>query len=248
MKAAVVYFSGTGNTLKVAHLFKERLIEVCSEVDLIDVTKHNNILKNYDLIIIGSPTYSKVASRKLIEFIDQNIDNEFNKNKEFITFVTHSWEKAYGHTTLKKHLEKRGLKVISSQAFLMPNNFYMMMKEKTSEHEKKNRLEEASNIVDELVKAYKEGYTLNENESNVKRIFYQEIYKMLNRSWIPTFAQKYLRVDQNKCNLCGLCVRKCPNNNIEIKNGIISFKNECLACGRCFNKCPKNAYIINSKK
>lgn len=247
LKTAIVYFTGTRNTLRVAEMFKERLIKMGNKVDLIDITKYDNKLKNYDMFIIGSPTYSKVASRKIIEFIDRNIDNDLNKNKDFITFVTHSWEQAYGHISLRKHLEKRGFKVMVSQAFLMPNHFHMMMKEKNTEQEKKKMLEDTKNEVNILLKTYFSGDTLNDRKSNIKRVLHEQMYKILNKSWIPTFAHKYLEVDENKCTLCSACVRQCPSNNIEIKDGRISFKDKCLACGRCYNICPQNAYIVNNK-
>lgn len=247
LKAAIVYFSGTRNTLKVTEMFKDRLIEIGHNVDLVDITKHNNKLKNYDLFIIGSPTYSKVASRKITEFIDQNIDYDLNKNKDFITFVTHSWDQVYGHIVLRKHLEKKGFKVMGSQAFLMPNHFYMMQKEKNTEQEKKKMLEDAKNKVNLLLETYLRGDTLNDRKSNVKRVVNEQMYKMLNKSWIPTFAQKYLKVDENKCTLCKVCVKQCPSKNIEIKDNRISFNDKCLACARCFNICPHNTYIVNNK-
>lgn len=247
LKAAIIYFTGTENTFKAAEMFKEKLIEMGNKVDLVDITKHNNKLKNYDLFIIGSPTYSKVASRKLTEFINQNIDNDLNKDKDFITFVTHSWDQVYGHIVLRKHLEKKGFKVMGSQAFLMPNHFYMMQKEKNTEQEKKKRLEDAKDEVNILLKAYLRGDTLNDRKSIIKRALNEQMYKMLNKSWIPTFAQKYLKVDENKCTLCKVCVRQCPSKNIEIIDSRISFKDKCLACARCFNICPQNAYIVNNK-
>lgn len=49
-------------------------------------------------------------------------------------------------------------------------------------------------------------------------------------------------VDKNKCIGCGLCVKDCFLNDIELVNGKAHIKNEtCIKCGHCIAICPKNA-------
>lgn len=49
-------------------------------------------------------------------------------------------------------------------------------------------------------------------------------------------------VDSARCVGCGLCVRDCPEHNIEVKNGkaVIQEQN-CMKCGHCVAICPKAA-------
>lgn len=49
-------------------------------------------------------------------------------------------------------------------------------------------------------------------------------------------------VDKEKCIACGMCVRDCIVNDIEITNNKAEIKNErCFNCGHCIAICPKNA-------
>ncbi|MHC1576222.1 MAG: phosphoadenosine phosphosulfate reductase domain-containing protein [Methanosarcinaceae archaeon] len=41
-----------------------------------------------------------------------------------------------------------------------------------------------------------------------------------------------------KCMGCGVCVGKCPNNAITIRNGMACIDSKCDQCGRCLNVCP----------
>lgn len=247
MKAAIVYFSGTGNTYRVGEVFKEYLLAKNYDVDLIDVSKPANKLRGYDLFIIGSPTYSKSASKKVVDFIDEYIDHENNKNKDFITYITHSWGEAYGHITLKKHLNKLGYNVKLAQPFLMPNGFYMMNHEKNTETEVEDMYLSVIEKVSSMLDSYFNDESQIDKKSVVKQAIFETMYKALNKSWIPNFASKYLSVDGNKCTLCTACVKQCPSHNIKIEGGKIVFSDQCLACAKCLNICPKNAYLANNK-
>jgi ferredoxin/flavodoxin len=247
MKAAIVYFSGTGNTYRVGEVFKEYLLSKDYDVDLIDISKSTRTLSGYDLFIIGSPTYSKVASKKILNFIDEYIHNENNKNKDFITYITHSWGEAYGHITLKKHLNKLGYNVSLAQPFLMPNGFYMMNHEKNTESEVKTMYRNVIEKVNSMMDPYFNGQSQIDKKSVVKQVIFETMYKALCKSWIPNFANKYLSVDNDKCTLCTMCVKQCPSHNIKIEDGKIVFADQCLACAKCLNICPQKAYLANAK-
>lgn len=247
MKVAIVYFSGTGNTYRVGEVFKERLLATNHDVDLIDISKPASKLRDYDLFIIGSPTYSKSASKKVMDFIDAFIDDENNKKKDFITYITHSWGEAYGHINLKNHLNKLGYNVTLAQPFLMPNGFYMMNHEKSVETEIEIMYRNVIKKVNSMLDSYFNDEAQIDKKSVMKQAIFKTMYKALNSSWIPTFASKYLSVDDNKCTLCKVCVKQCPSHNIKIKDAKIVFADHCLACAKCLNICPKNAYNANKK-
>lgn len=56
--------------------------------------------------------------------------------------------------------------------------------------------------------------------------------------------QKFLSSDT--CNHCGVCMRICPSNNIELLDGKPLFRHRCEACMACIQFCPKQA--LNYKK
>lgn len=58
-----------------------------------------------------------------------------------------------------------------------------------------------------------------------------------------------IRVDETKCNGCGLCVRSCGANAIEIKDWLATIAVEgCTMCGACVAACRFNAISIDIEK
>jgi len=247
MKVAIIYYSGTGNTYRVAELIKELLDKKEFSVDLFDITKDFVTMNQYDLIIFGSPTYSKVASYKLIEYVDQYVLKSNNKQSKVITYATHSWGEVYGHIQLAKDLEMRGFDVRSSMDLLLPNNHYMMTGKKHS----KSEIKSMYTALDKKLKLTMNTVLNNEKEvktkSLLKRVTYERMYRLLRKKWIPNYAKNYLSVDNKKCTKCGICVRLCPNDNIRLDR-VIKFETNCSACAKCFNICPSDAYKVKGKQ
>lgn len=50
------------------------------------------------------------------------------------------------------------------------------------------------------------------------------------------------------CIGCGLCVKNCPTNNLEMANGKVIQKGNCTLCYRCVNLCPKQSCTVYFKK
>ena len=55
---------------------------------------------------------------------------------------------------------------------------------------------------------------------------------------------KDYNVNEN-CTGCGICLKLCPVENIEMTDGKPSFKNNCEQCLSCIHYCPQKA--INYK-
>lgn len=58
--------------------------------------------------------------------------------------------------------------------------------------------------------------------------------------------RKIVRIDQEKCDGCGLCVPSCAEGAIKIVNGkaVLSADNLCDGLGACLGECPQNAINI----
>ena len=59
-------------------------------------------------------------------------------------------------------------------------------------------------------------------------------------SLIARFAWFKVKVDETKCNKCGLCSRSCKSACIDFKNSKIDYS-RCVVCGDCIGKCRKKA-------
>ncbi|MFX0070788.1 MAG: indolepyruvate ferredoxin oxidoreductase subunit alpha [Candidatus Hermodarchaeota archaeon] len=56
---------------------------------------------------------------------------------------------------------------------------------------------------------------------------------------------EFIKIDQNKCNGCGLCVKVCIANLWGFQQSIAyirdDYKEKCLECGSCYTVCEPGA-------
>lgn len=55
-----------------------------------------------------------------------------------------------------------------------------------------------------------------------------------------------LRLDQSKCNGCGMCTEVCPQQVYTIKDKMshITDRDACLECSACARNCPQQAIYV----
>lgn len=249
MKAAVIYFSGTGNTKRVGEVFKHYLEQMSYDVDMIDI--YESKIKDYDLIIIGSPTYTMASSHNVHRYIRKQFTGDRFKKTKFITYVTHGWGTTYGHFTLRDVLRKQGLDVVGARSFLAPSNFYMFNEKIQPKQNEQEIMKLNINIqrdVARMLKDYEDQKLSIQKHSVVKKQQMKLVSNMAQNMLIKKFSSKMLSVDEDVCTQCSVCVKNCPNQNISLSNKSVAFGSDCSACARCMHICPKNAYSYKGQK
>jgi ferredoxin len=55
-----------------------------------------------------------------------------------------------------------------------------------------------------------------------------------------------IKVDDEKCNGCGICIKACPADTIRLgyKKARLTDPVDCMACGDCIAICPTNAITL----
>ena len=73
-KALILYYSGSGNTQKMAKAIAEAMKSSAINVTVEDVGKFDiSLLPNYDSIVLGSPTYFSNVAWQIKKVIDESI-------------------------------------------------------------------------------------------------------------------------------------------------------------------------------
>ena len=120
MKIIIVYESKYGNTKKAAEAIGEGLSEEGHEIRVLRVKDTNlNEIQQYDVVVIGSPTYAGTHAASIRKFIN-NISTLNLEGKSVIAFDTHS---AGGEGTFLRKavfkMEKQLRKKIPTMKILM---------------------------------------------------------------------------------------------------------------------------------
>lgn len=238
MKVILYVFSGTGNTLKVASLYKQYLD---GEVTVYRVSKKSPpppSPEDYDLIGIGYPIHAFSAPEPILKFVKTLPPVQgkrtfvFKSSGEGLHLNDGSSQKLIGI------LEKKGYDVLFERHFVMPYNMIYRHKDEMAK--------QMWIYTKAMVKL-----SAMEIESGVRKKVKQNVFKRAFTAVFRVIEQPFahihgplFKVNKNKCIECGKCIRNCPQGNIKIIDGKFKFGKDCVLCMGCSFDCPVDAVKV----
>ena len=236
MKYLGIYFTGTGNSKRVALKAQSELSLRGHSLELVDVIDGEvPDLSLYDGLFIFYPIYGFNAPKPIIAYV-----KKIKKLEKQIPccIMKQSGEHLFWNNAsslyLTSLLKKRNIIVHNEYHYLMPYSFifrhsdYMAYRMKTT-------MEGLLPLDLDLF--------LNNKDTHLKRFFFDRPFAFILRIqwWGGRFNGRFYKVENDKCIKCEKCIKDCPAKNISIKDGKIVFGGKCLMCQRCVMYCPKHA-------
>lgn len=236
MKISILYFSGTGNTEIIAHLImnefkKHESIEIFKIEDIL-LKKIQYDIEKFDIIGIGYPIYGFNVPFNILKLVKEFPNTTSKRIFLFSTCAGPLYLNDVASYRLKNKLKRKGYSIIFEKQFYMPSNIAFPYKDEVI----KQLYEAAVRKTKVMVSDIRSGIIKVRNR--IFPLFFRWMYIIEKIAWwtVP-IDFKVLK----SCNLCKICINKCPQNNIKVKNGKIKFGVNCLACYRCVYNCPKKA-------
>ncbi len=237
MITKIFYFSTTGNSLYVARTIAGKL----GETEIISIPKVIKGQINTDSESVGIifPVYAWGLPRIVAEFTEKL---KLNKNQYVFAIATCIEMPGATLGQLNKILNKNGSHL--NAGFLIRENFrpnsdnemsivkFIKKATKIKPIQLKGRLQEITDIL--------------KNKKKHKLEMSAKMAQILGNSFHKVAIKKYMAADLNykldeKCNLCGICIKICPRENIKMENGKILWNQNCEGCQGCYQWCPKEA-------
>lgn len=240
MKIGIFYFSGTGNTQKIATLYKESFEADGHECVLHSIPLDGEVdYSQYDMIGIGYPIHSFNAPKIILKFAKKLPKRgKENRLKTFIFKSSGEPVKMSRVSSLKliKILKRRGYAATNEYQYVMPYNMIF----RHTDHAAYRMWETAKKVAPIDCREILSG-----KERHEKKIFMGGFLAWILRveHWGAHVNGWFYKVKGN-CIGCGKCARSCPVDNIKMKNGKPDFGNHCMMCARCSFYCPKNCIKI----
>ena len=257
----IYYFSGTGNSLAVARDIAVRLEgKLISMAATMSTAKLETVA---DVIGIVFPVHN-VVNGGVPSIVRTFLSRLENVTSTYIFAVcTCGGGSGDALPNIKRSIEAKGGKLAAGYTVKMPFNCPPF----TQSEEQVKRYQEWNQNLDEICKTVLEKKKINIKTINpiIQALLYplgqimhysiQNNYRKLAKESKATFDDAVRLIDNSyylgeNCDGCGICVKVCPVNNIEIINDKPAWQHHCESCLACLVWCPRKAIyggILSSK-
>ena len=245
----IFYFSGTGNSKKVAEWFSELAIKRNIVCRIYDISKTEisalEPFNNNSLIIIISPVHGFNYPKITLRFI-KNFPTGKNKvvlmntraGMKIGSFITPGLTGiAFLFSSLL--LKGKGYKIVGQIPFDMPSNWISIhpaLNKGTVRFIHQKNYSRVKKHANKIFSGNKDFLALRDLIQDILIAPVSLGYYLLGRYvFAKTFYASY------KCDNCGNCIKQCPVKAINSINDHPYWTFKCESCMKCMNSCPKRA-------
>ena len=237
-----IYFSGTGNTAYAVKRFVKQVAENAESFSITDPRAIEEIEKN-DLVVFGYPIYFSDTPKIVKDFIDDN--KERWASKKIFIIATQGIASGDGAGCAARQFKKHEAKIVGGLHVKMSDSVSDAWVYRNQNH--KAKCEKANGKIDKVAERFKNDKPTRHGLSTCGRV----TGFCMQRLWFGRMTKTYRKkpkINHNDCVSCGVCVKECPLNNLELQDGRLVQKEKCTLCYRCVNLCPKKSLTILGRK
>ncbi|MFX1364132.1 MAG: EFR1 family ferrodoxin [Promethearchaeota archaeon] len=241
MGTEIYYFTGTGNSLKIAKELSNK-IEDSLLIPIAKVWELENFKSKNKKVGFIFPLYYSGLPKIVADFINRiDLDN----SNYFFTVVTNAGGiNEQPLQQLDRILKKKSKKLHAGFYITMPNNYIIgfdIHSEKQQKEFFKKAIEKIE-LISKTVNLGKENVTpeiLQRDVTNSER-FNMKFFETVNEKDKSFYSD-------DTCTSCGICEKICPVNNILLVDGKPKWQHRCQLCLACINFCPEKSIQFSEK-
>lgn len=246
-KILIIYHSGSGSTRTISEVLEKRL-SLDFDIEMLEIHADFNYknLLDYNIVLIGFPTYYFRPPDSILEFVKKM--PVFEKKIKTFIYTTYAMYSGNSIRVLAMKLKAKNMVVsgymqirgpASDGVLLLPSYFKFFF-----------RYERKANIkIDRIIGKIK---GLMEYPGNILKIPRMRWYspatrlfsKQINGIGYSSY-KKNLKILEGRCTKCNICVNNCIRNCwIEGKDFPSINISNCEFCLKCVHNCPVNAIVF----
>ena len=239
MTTTLYYFSGTGNSLRIANYLAET-IEDCKTIPIAKIWEEDNIVCESENVGFVFPIYFFGLPSIVFDFLEKiNLDKS---NYVFAVATRGGPLRGTIPHTFKKLLRRKS-KNLNAIFFITMVANNITVYNITSEEKQKKKAEKAKKKTNEIVEI------IIKKQKKTTRVLTYLISTWINKKFREKVnnSDSKFSITEEKCNSCGVCENICPVNNITLVDGKPQWQHKCQKCIACIHLCPQKAIQYGKK-
>ncbi|MCL3781881.1 4Fe-4S dicluster domain-containing protein [Prolixibacteraceae bacterium JC049] len=231
----IIYFSGTGNSLKIAQQLAEQTN---------DTAIHINQAEQSEILMSSSIGFVFPVYNYDIPVLVKNFIKKTDFPKSIFTFgiITHGGDKGNALFNLSTLLKEKDVELTYTNDVLMPVSsriMYGMVTDKIAERTA-NAKAKVTHIASELRNR------INNQKGGRKKHLLALISHMVESNFLKKRFTPV--IDSEICTNCGICIDACPALNITEQSSKAFIGANCVQCMTCIHWCPHVAIHFKSRQ
>jgi flavodoxin/NAD-dependent dihydropyrimidine dehydrogenase PreA subunit len=245
MELSIIYFSQTGNTLKVARAIGDVFQKENHHVRIISMERAgSDDAISGDLLAIGTPCFSSRVPQPVMQFLDSL--PEMKNHKAFV-FATSGGAPGKVLNQMADSLHEKCFDVLAGH--LTRGEVHHPAPSligRFPDRPNIKDLQQAQNFARAICEHLRNPSTTlpgsNLFSKKNKIGFYEFLGSVITDQLVRVFLPEP-KLHAANCDQCGFCVQACPMHNIHMEPYPV-FGRDCLRCYHCYNICPGGAFVL----
>lgn len=235
----IYYFSGTGNSLRVANVISEQFAD-CEIIPISQKINQNSIELKGETVGIIYPVYYDDVPEVVEHFLKKV---EVHQETYLYAIATLGSKKSGSFETINRLTSGQ----LSYGKHITMPSAQLRVYDVLPKGDALNALIRSSEkAIQEAIEDIKNREIINPSELQWHNR--NPLYRIFRKPWLKSLPKidSDFHTDAN-CNSCGICQKICPMNNIHYQDGQPVWNGQCQDCHGCINACPKRAIQIKNK-
>ena len=236
----ILYFSGTGNSKYVAKRIADALGDALVNLnDRIKASDTSSVEADERLIIV-TPTYAWRIPRVVRDWLRKT---ELRGAKRSWFVMTCGSEIGNADKYNRDLCVEKGLVCMGTAQIVMPENYIAMFSAPQAD-KARQIVAKAEPDIDRAIAAIQAGECFAPTRNN---LYDRLMSGPVNPIFYKFFVKANAFTTSSACIGCGQCAKRCPMNNVTLKDGNPVWGERCTHCMACICYCPVDAIEYGKK-
>ena len=236
----ILYFSGTGNSKYVAKRIADALgDEIVNLNDRIKSSDTSSV-ETGERVIIVTPTYAWRIPRVVRDWL---LKTELHGAKQAWFVMTCGSEIGNADKYNRDLCAEKAISCMDTAQIIMPENYIAMFSAPQAD-EARQIVAQAEPRIDRAIAAIQANQPFAPTRNNLYDRF---MSGPVNPIFYRFFVKANAFTVSDACISCGQCAKRCPMNNVTLKDGKPVWGKACTHCMACICYCPVSAIEYGKK-